>query len=373
MMFLFDGKTLLGVDIGSYSLKIVKLSGGKGAFSLEAGVSIKYPKTVFAGGIGTGAGGGGAPEPLALSGFISEVMRSERIKGKTASTALTGAPLIFRHLHLPYMPEKDLLEAVRWEIRKEIAIPPGDIVVDYVYSSPGAGGGGAGGGGGAQPEKGAMLSIFAFATKRQDAERLIGMFKDAGLELKTIDVVPTALMNSFDVNNDWEDGVNYAFADIGEKSTTLAIFRNRRLSFTREISFGGGDITAGIANESGLDADEADDFKVTHGLTGAEEEDPGKALIISTSLERLCADMQRSFDYYQAQFREGPPLKIFLSGGTARLKGIEEFITRTVGIGAFAHDPLKKVKVPRRLDTEALRAVSPALNVAVGLSARKTA
>ncbi|MBI5643922.1 MAG: type IV pilus assembly protein PilM [Deltaproteobacteria bacterium] len=343
---LFTPKNLVGVDIGSYSVKVVSLEGAKGAYSLKAAACFKLPRE--------------SDLPGVSPGFLSEMIRSQGIKGRKAAALMSGPSLIFKHLHLPMMPEKDLKEAVKWEVRKDLAISvsANDLITDYVIAGKGR-----------TAEN--VNSIIAFAAVRADVDKVISLFKGAGLELRVLDVVPSALLASFDMNNAWEEGVNYAMFDIGETRSTLAILKDKKLSFAREISMGGVDLTARLASGMEKSEEESEEYKIAFGLTldHGEEDNPARKLLAS-SIERLCSELQRSFDYFQAQFREGSVSKVFLSGGTARLKGIEASMTEIMGIPCFIDDPLRAIKIPRSFDTKTLNDIAPCLTVAAGLSAR---
>lgn len=341
-MLPFMAANLIGVDIGSYSLKVVKLKGGAGSYTLESAGCVKIPED--------------AAQGPPLSGFLAEMIRSQKMRGREAASIITGPALISRHMFLPVMPDKDLKEAVSWDIRKEVAMPASDLVTDYVNAAAGA-----------EQNK---LSVIAFSIVKDEVTSVILLFKDAGLVLRVIDVVPSALLAVFDLNNKWETGVNYAVLNIGDASTTLVILRDGRLAFTREIAFGGCELTQSLAATLNITAEEAEQYKGAHGLDVPEDDREKVGEALTSLIERLCLELSRSIDYYQAQFRGGAMAKIFLAGGTASLKGIEDYMSDTLGMACFVHDPLKNVKIPGHIDREALKSISPALNVALGLAMR---
>ncbi|MEK7773545.1 MAG: pilus assembly protein PilM, partial [Deltaproteobacteria bacterium] len=214
------------------------------------------------------------------------------------------------------------------------------------------------------------VPVIAFSSKKSEIDGLMAFFKDASLEVRVIEAVPTALFAAFDLNNIWEDGVNYSMVDIGASKTTLVILKNKRLMFTREISFGGRDLTASIAGGLNKEESVAEEYKVTYGLNPPEGQGNEAGRLITGPLTELCRELRRSFDYYQAQFREGSVSKIFLCGGTARLKGIEGFITETLGIQSFVDDPFRKINIPGSFDKEKLRLIAPCMSIAAGLASR---
>jgi len=370
-MPLFQGglslpKNLIGIDVGAYSTKIVWLKGGgAGAYRLK---SVLYTRLAS-----DRSEGGNSP-----AGFLSAIVKSQRLSGKKAATVLYGPELLVRRLSLPPMPDKDLREAVKWEIRKESAIPPEELVCDYVIAASDVKASESG-----NPPVGS-LSIIAFAARRVVVDGLMSEFKSTGVEIRVVETVPTALLSSFDANNVWENGVNYAFVDIGLTASTLAIFKNRKLAFVREMPFGGAEITSALSAETGKNDEECDELKascfvevgnnVSAGGTGSKENGGHSpfalAALTKKIIERLCSDIHRSFEYYQAQYRGGQVERLYLSGGTARMRGIDGFITETLGIPAFVDDPLRKVKTTHGIDMEEIRGITACLSVAFGAAIR---
>lgn len=388
-------KNLVGVDLGSYSIKVVSLKGRPGSYRLEAAAARTINEGVeafFGGEDGEGVAGAGG---IALSERLARLLRAKGIHGRLAATALSGGSLFSRHLALPGMPARDMREAVRWELKKEATIPADDLVCDYIDYAPGPSRGR--GRGGAEEAAKEKHPLLAFAARRSDVEGLMETFRRASLDLRVVDVVPAAILAAYDLSYDWEEGVNNAVLDIGQSRSTLAILKDREVKFTRELRFGSGDLTRALASALQVSDEEAEACKISHGLTGhagpAGEpggvegaggvaacgdapEAPDRAATIEktaeAAIEGLCSEIGRSVDYYKAQFRSGAVGRLYLSGGGALLRGIDDFVSNSLGIRCFVFDPLKRVKVPGGLDTGGDRALAPSLAVAVGLATRTT-
>ncbi len=344
-MLPFLDSNLIGVDIGSTSVKVAHFKGAKGSYTLKAAAYSKLPA-------GPDAAAGKLPP-----GFISEIIASNGIKGGKVCALASVRSLSFSHLSVPVMPENEMKEAVKWEVRKETGLPPNDIVSDFTYT-------------GARKTAENTVPLIAFSAKKGEIDGLIALFKDSGLDVRVIDAAPTALLAAFNLNNVWEDGVNYSMVDIGAARTTLVIMKDKRPMFAREIPFGGNELTAALAE--GLNGEEsvAEEYKITYGITPPEGEGAEARRLLTLRLTGLCRELHRSFDYYQAQFREGAVSRLFLCGGTARLKGIDGFITETLGIECFVDDPFRKVSIPGGFDRERLRSIAPCMSIAVGLATR---
>ncbi len=343
-MFSLWGGNLLGIDIGSHSIKAVKLRGKRGSYTLEKAAWTRIPEAEGERSIGS-----------VLLGFL----KNHKIKDRTVASVISGQSVTVRHLYLPHMPERDLKEAVKWELRREMSFPSNELIVDYVVT----------GGGGEN-----KLSLMVFATRKGDVNEIVKVFKEASIDLMVLDAVPTAMLSAFDINNTWEKGVNYAMLDLGASGTTLAIFKDRCLGFVREISFSGNGLTQSIMDALSLPHDDAEGLKISCGVSSTDEERGRKVReILLPLIDGLVTELHRSFDYYQAQFRQGGISRVFLSGGTARLKGLDTLLSELLGIQCFVDDPFRGVRLPGHIDTRALGSVAPYLTIATGLATRKVA
>ncbi len=344
-MFIFDKGNLTGIDIGSYAVKVVKIKGAGDRRLLGAVGYSKLDHLAF------------PQESSRLSGILRTLFSAQRIKTRKVAAVLPGSSLTLMHMYLPKMPKKDMKEAVRWEMRKQISFPPDELVCDFTTI------------GEVKRGEESMLSLIAFGAQNGDVERLLKTMEDASLNPVAVDVVPMAMLLSFDHNNAWEEGANYSMVDIGDSKSTLAIFKDRKLVFAREIPIGGKELTNVVMNALSCGEDVAEAEKIKYGVVRSDESASGVVDAISGVIERLAAEMHRSFDYYQAQFREGSISKIFLCGGTAKLKGIDDFLSNILGVPCFIDDPLRNIRVePKRFDAARLKGFAPDLAVAVGLS-----
>ena len=96
-------KNLLGVDIGSSSIKLVHLACSGGACRLK---DVGYVKLPY------GAGESGAAKALKTLLSVHGIGRSR------VSSSIRNKSLTFSHIKLPKMPKDDLTEAVRWEVKR---------------------------------------------------------------------------------------------------------------------------------------------------------------------------------------------------------------------------------------------------------------
>ena len=334
-------KNLLGVDIGSSSIKVVKLKQRGGACTLTRAGYEKLP---------TEASG-----PL-VSEALRTLLKIQGIGSGRVASAIDGKSLTFRDIRLPKMPEGDLREAVRWEIKKGIDFPE-DAVIDYVVNDEVIEGGKT------------TLSILAFAVKKEEVSGHAGILKEASLILDAIDVGPMALLSAFDYNYAAEKDKRYAILDIGASKTTLAIVFKSTLRFTRYIPLGGNDITTAIQNAEGTYFQAAEEDKVRYAPV-LDESSEAVQSSVKSFIEGLSQELRSSLRYYQAQLREGAVDGILISGGCSRIKEIAGYLENALGIPTALYDTMRgvKIKVSGSADIPSL---SPLLAIAFGLALRK--
>ena len=111
-MFAIRKKLLVGVDIGTYSIKVVRLKQkGKGYQLLNFGVMPLRPEAIVDGNIS---------EAEAIVEAIRNLMRMEKIKSKEVATAVSGQSVIVKRIRVPQMTEKELTEAIQGEAEQHI-------------------------------------------------------------------------------------------------------------------------------------------------------------------------------------------------------------------------------------------------------------
>ncbi|MDO8444491.1 MAG: type IV pilus assembly protein PilM [Deltaproteobacteria bacterium] len=340
---IFSRKNLTGLDIGSTSIKFVKLSEeGKSYLLVDAG----YVK------LGHEAG-----EDETIDG-LKRLLRQYGIRNEKVSSLLVSKSMIFTEMILPAMPDADLKEAVRWEIKK-VMDSQEDTVIDYIINNE-------------TVEDGKKkLSILAFAVRRDEVLHHVKLLKDASLIPAALDVGPMALLSAFDYNYGWEKEKRYAILDIGASKTTLSILSSGSVRFIRFIPLAGNDITRSIQDEEHIDFQAAEDKKVQY-ASSPDEAQSSVQKAIASFIEGMTMEVRRSFIYYKAQKREGEIDGVLISGGCAKIKGIDRLIGDSIGIPTAVYDITRGVAVSKELlDSAKLPDLSPLLVEAFGLALRR--
>lgn len=105
-----------------------------------------------------------------------------------------------------------------------------------------------------------------------------------------------------------------------------------------------------------------------------EEESAARQIVyeaIAPALVDVATEIRRSIDFYRRQHRNEEVDRIVLSGGSAAIRGLENFIGAETGISTELADPFAYLTVDEQSSPgQYLRDVGPAMVVAVGLALR---
>src|SRR5947209_13001783 len=116
-------KSMVGVDIGSSSIKTVELQGKNGDFQL---VSLGYeplePDSVVDGQI---------MELNSVSNAIANIFTEHKIKTTRVAAGVNGHSVIVKNIVLPQMSSEELQESFAWHAEEHIPFDLTDVTLDY--------------------------------------------------------------------------------------------------------------------------------------------------------------------------------------------------------------------------------------------------
>lgn len=340
----------IGIDIGTSSIKVVQLGyGSRGIVLRYAGLTeLIHPENES----------GDRGVIMALY----DIFREGRLKKNKVAINFPGNNPIIRYLTIPKMPKEELNEAMRWETKKITPIPIEDLIIDFLIV------------GETEEREIKRYEIILVAAERKTIlDQILGL-KQTGLKIAAIDVNPLSLLNAVRLNYADDLAGNIVFVDIGAGKTEINISKNGILKFTRSVQIGGEDITSAIMRDLQVEYTDADRTKKEFGiieerLDVSDKPDIRLKEIIKNEVDRLILEIQRSIDYYRAQFREGSIKKAILIGGTPLMPGFKEYFASYFEAEVVIDDPFSMIVCDDPSFSE-LRLVAPRFSSSIGLALR---
>ena len=348
-MFFGKGKNVIGLDIGSSSIKLVELTEGKGGYKLQnLAISPLPPEAIVDGAL---------MDSVTIVDTIRELISTCKVKTKDVVTSVSGHSVIVKKISLPFMTQAELEESIQWEAERYIPFDINDVNIDFQIF-------------GSSSENPDVMDVILVAAKKDIINDYVSILMEAGLNPVIIDIDAFALENMLGINYELEKDEVVAIANVGASITNINIIKNNISAFTRDIFKGGNQITEEIQRQLHVDFEEAEKIKI-----GSKVEITSQTVIqnvIKEASESLAMEIGNSLDFFQSTTTYEKIGKLFLSGGGSKIKDFDIVLQQQIGIPVEIINPFKKIEYSEKnFDMEYLREIGPIMAVGVGLASRK--
>ena len=346
-------KQLVGLDIGSSSLKLAEIERSGGGYVLNRYHQIPLPKGVVSEGT--------LSEPQILTRKIKELFELSGAKCRNVVTSLSGNSVISQKVTFLKMPPEELRVLIHDEASKYL---PFDSMEDVSYDFQILGD---------NEFNPSQMDVMLVAAKSDIVDSYADAIKSAGLNAVIMDVDSFALETMYEENYDiGGDDEIIILVNIGASMTNINVLKNGGSVLTRDFTLGGEHINEELLQSMGLASlDEAERLKVS-GLEGdAEAQSRFHESLIAAS-DQICSEIQRSVDYYRSTYGGAEIKAIFLSGGSARIPGLAEHLHERMNIKTEIINPFKKIVYnQKKFNATDIEKIGPSAAVCVGLALRR--
>ncbi len=342
--------SLVGLDMGSHTLKLAQLKPKKSSFILESLVQTKLPRgTVVEGEI---------LDPLTLEEALKELFAKEKISSKSIAFAVCGSAVISKKISLPAMSELELEDQISVIASQYIPIPQEEMNVDYQLLP-------------SDPNETQKMDLVITAVKKDFLNIATTVIEGADLNPMVIETTASALSNFFRLFFPSLLEPTTALLHAGASLTHLVVLENGIATYYEEIPFGGNQISDAISNELQVSFDEAEALKVSS-LKEKNVPEATQAVIEKTSYA-LCTKVQEALTAFITQNPKARLDKLYLTGGTSKLAHFSEWVSQKTGFSSVLLKPLEPITPsPKTFNPEFLNDVGPFMPVTLGLASRST-
>ncbi len=342
-------RDVIGLDIGSSSIKLVELREGKNAQKLQnLAISPLPPEAIVDGAL---------MDSVTIIDAIRDLIATARPKTKNVATAVSGHSIIVKKITLPFMTEAELEESVQWESERYIPFDVNDVNIDFQIL-------------GSSSENPELMDVILVAAKKDIINDYVSVIMESGLNPIIVDIDSFALENMLAINYDIAEAETVAIANVGASITNINILKNNISAFTRDIFKGGNQITEEIQRQVHVDYDEAEKIKVGNKVDVGSQ--PLIQGVLRAASESLAIEIGNSLDFFQSTTTYEKINKLYLSGGGSKIKDFDIILQQQIGIPVEIVNPFKKVEYnEKNFDVEYLREIGPTMAVGVGLASRK--
>jgi type IV pilus assembly protein PilM len=240
--FLKKQKGLVGLDIGSSSVKLIELKpvGKSGTeFRLvKAGFEVLPPEAIVDGAI---------MDSGAIVDAINRLFTNLKVKTSDIATSVSGNAVIVKKISLPQMTAEELGESIHWEAEQYIPFDIQDVSLDYEILE-GAG-------------DGTNMDVLLVAVKKDKISDYTSVITQSGRTPRIVDVDVFALQNCHEINYGADSSRVIALLNLGAAITNVNIIRGSNSLFNRDIAVGGNLATDALQKDLGLPHEVAEAVK----------------------------------------------------------------------------------------------------------------
>jgi type IV pilus assembly protein PilM len=348
-----EGKNLVGVDIGTSSIKVCQVHDGRrGPTLVRFGYAALPPQAIVDGQV---------MDASAVVETLSRIVRDAKIRTREVAVSVSGQSVIIRKITVPMMTAEELDEQIQWEAEQHIPFDIKDVEVDYQVLRR-------------RPET-SQMDLLLVAAKKDHISDYTQLVRNAKLKPVVCDIDAFTVQNLFEFTHGIPGEKTVALINIGATLSSLNIISGGISAFTREIATGGNTVTEQIQKQLSIPFEQAEAYKCG-GLGGAPTTAgivPQQVMpVIEAATDTIAAEIQRSLDFFVATSGENEIATIYLTGGSANLPTMVQAIQRRTRVDVQTWKPTERFAIDAKtINNGELDSRASQLAVALGLTLRK--
>ena len=344
---MFFKKKILGIDVGSHTIKIIEVDGGSKSSTIMSFAMISTPPDAMH-----------PSEPTnnqVLSKAITQLIREISTKRKNVAITLLGSSAIVKKISLPKMGEDLVAEQIRWEAEQYIPYDLDAIHLDYKILNTSR-----------NPE---LMDLLLIAAPKDKVFETVELIELSGLQPEIIDVAGLSLANCYLKNYGASNNQRVGLLNVGASYSSFVVIEGSEVIFCRDLAVGGSAYTQEIMRNLGLSQPEAEALKVSvsNGQPGPDE----IVKVMQASHELVMDELNSAFDFFSSLVGGDSVKRLFITGGGSRALGLKDRIKQKITIETL--NPFLTMKAnTKRLDSKYLLSVQDFASIAVGVGVRQS-
>jgi type IV pilus assembly protein PilM len=346
--FLSTDKLVIGLDIGSHSIKVCELKKTDKGYSILNIGSLILPEGAVEDGT--------LHDSEAVGKAITTLLTNLKIKRKKIAISISGYSVIVKKIRLAVMDNEQLERYITAEAEQYIPFDIDDVYLDFQDLKT-------------NTEGSNQTDIMLVAAKKEIVDDYLVMLKEIGLQPVVVDVDGFALENSYETNHPQHE--NIALVDIGASKMNINIITNGMSVIAKDVLMGSRQLTEQIANTFDIPTEEAEALKI--GQIPAEEKQAQIAAIVTSNCTQWVLEIKKAIDLYHSNKANAPLDKLFISGGGSKVTGLADFLSRETDVPVEVFNPFANMSADsKQIDMEYLQYIGPEMAIATGLAIRTT-
>lgn len=346
-------KSVVGLDIGSFAIKLVELETEGGRYKVK---NFHIQDIYGPGEEYDNEGPGISRLEKALREVFGAVKLSPK-KLKYLNTGLGGPSISVKQIKSIALSPEEMESSLVFEARKHLPLDESDAIID------------------SQIIRGDMesqdMDVLLVATTKKVFDNHLELLASVGAKPNVIDAEVLALINSYVVSQGSLLGDEaLIILNVGARYTSIAIIGEKTMLFARDISWAGANFTEDIKGLMKVEYTEAESIKRERGmgaLSGGAEASGGIRVARRMAIDNLVDEVRRSMRYYTKETGCREFQKLLLCGGSAILPNLNAHLAQQLNMNVEIYNPFAAMITPPGLDDQ----IGARMAVACGLAMRE--
>lgn len=319
-------KSVLSIDLGSSSIKLVEGKFNKNKLSLNKLIQIPTPENCIA--------DGRIINLQVIIDTLDFVIKENSIKAKDVIFTTNSSSIINRDITIPIVQEDEMETVIRYEIQQYLPINLDDYIIQFVVLDE------------IVDDVGAKLKVNVTSFPEKLAFSYYSLINSLDLNPYALDVTYNSVNKianyaQYTSKDGQVIGGTVAFVDMGATSINVAIFKNGKLDFTRMIKSGGDNIDYALSQSLNMLIKSTESIKIKEGDLLSNKEDSSNKTI-KKSVDEILEELERILQFYMNKSNTTID-KIYIYGGLSNLNNINLYIKNKLSMDISKVDKMSNI------------------------------
>lgn len=357
--------SVLGIDIGSSSIKVVQLRAGRGVAILETYGEIALGPY---GGFPVGKSIKLAADKTATA--LADLMKEANVTATRAGVSIPYSSSLISMLDVPEVNKEQLKRIIPIEARKYIPLPISEVTLDWFVIPKEE----------KEPDAFDRIEKETVMQKRGNEVLLVAIHNDILQAYQTVMDTVGLSVSFFEIEifSSVRAALGHSPApavviDMGASSTKIYVIERGIVRLSHLLNMGGQQITEILARSLNWTFEKAERMKREVGLSESSaysrEENEKMHEAFASPLGRIFSESARVTVMYGKRYNKNVNHAVLLGGG-ASMPNLAPFAHEAMHAEVEVAHPFAKVEAPAFLE-EVLRSIGPGFATAVGVALRK--
>ncbi|MBA6328813.1 pilus assembly protein PilM [Colwellia sp. MB02u-6] len=340
---------MVGIDIGSHSVKAVLLNQNDNGYVLETVAIEPMPRGAIV--------DREIQDIDAVGKVIAKIRKKISSSVRQAASAVSGQTVITKIIYMDVaLTEQELASQIEIEADSLIPYPLDEVSLDFESLDINE----------SDPSK---MNVLLSAARTESVEARVAALEAGGFETKVIDVESYAISRAYDLilrqlPDDAADKI-IATVDLGATMTLFSVTESGTHIYSRDQLFGGEQYTRSIVSYYNKSFEEAELAKLSDDLP------PNYTFEVLAPFHTiLVQQIRRAIQMFLTTSGKEKIDYLVISGGSALMEGVKQLLSEELGIHTVIADPFAGMEISSTINREVLVKTGPRYMVAAGLALR---